>query len=181
MKTRDQRTSCSDDDIGLTKRRRTPDPLRNVGLTHSGRTPDPLRSVGFTKSGRTPDPLRSARHGDGGQCAPYGRLSDSLAPVLRGEGWGEGTNALTCKRRHIASRRPLTLPSPLSTGERVLSAPLRQQSRAGFIPPIRSTGDGRTPDPLPSDDRLPSEGGRESFHRPRVGRALPAAVVEGMR
>ena len=37
------------------------------------------------------------------------------------EGWGgggEGTVASTCEPRHIATRRPLTLPSPLSTGER---------------------------------------------------------------
>src|SRR5882724_42165 len=44
----------------------------------------------------------------------------SLSPVLRGEGWGEGTNASTWERYDIATHRPLTLPSPLSTGERVL-------------------------------------------------------------
>src|SRR6266478_3779995 len=45
----------------------------------------------------------------------------SLSLVLRGEGWGEGTNASICGPRDIATPCPLTLPSPLSTGERVLS------------------------------------------------------------
>src|SRR5947209_3404508 len=45
----------------------------------------------------------------------------SLSPVLRGEGRGEGTNVATCEPRRIATRCPLTVPSPLSTGERVLS------------------------------------------------------------
>src|SRR5579862_4444618 len=53
---------------------------------------------------------------------PARKRAFSLSPVLRGEGWGEGTNASTCEPRDIATRCPLTLPSPLSTGERVLSA-----------------------------------------------------------
>src|SRR5436309_2051877 len=50
-------------------------------------------------------------------------LTFSLSPVLRGEGWGEGTAIR--RKAYYADWRigPLTLPSPLSTGERVLSKP----------------------------------------------------------
>ena len=46
----------------------------------------------------------------------------SPSPVLREEGWGEGSDAPLGVLRQLAHRCPLTLPSPLSTGERVLSA-----------------------------------------------------------
>src|SRR5436305_9526163 len=44
----------------------------------------------------------------------------SLSPVLRGEGWG-WDERFDCEPRYFATRRPLTLPSPLCTGERVLN------------------------------------------------------------
>src|SRR5579862_170883 len=56
----------------------------------------------------------------------------SLAPVLRGEGWGEGPNASTCEPHDIATRCPLTLPSPLSTGARVLSS-FKQPRLVGVV------------------------------------------------
>src|SRR2546430_9019340 len=44
----------------------------------------------------------------------------SLSPVLRGEGWGEGREAIGCKQRNLQTRiaHPSPLPSPRSTGER---------------------------------------------------------------
>src|SRR5882724_8785128 len=47
--------------------------------------------------------------------------NSSLSPVLRGDGQGEGTDAPIGEVRPPADRCPLTLPSPLSTGQRVLS------------------------------------------------------------
>ncbi len=49
------------------------------------------------------------------QCGgAKGDFPGSLAPVLGGEGWGEGH----CLQWRCSPEWPLTLPSPLSTGER---------------------------------------------------------------
>src|SRR4051812_8230281 len=44
-------------------------------------------------------------------------------PCTQGRGLGSGDGRVNLRTAHFAIRCPLTLPSPLSTGERVLSAP----------------------------------------------------------
>ena len=74
----------------------------------------------------------------GGSLRIFGRHSGSLAPVLGGEGGGEGANVKHASF-HNSPKNPSPLPSPLGTGERGQEAVanLRERERAAGFTDLR--------------------------------------------